>query len=486
MELKTVQHMLPDSSFTCFVIPSLFTPTECAELLNEDIKNSFQKAIANYPTYYRNNERFVMDNEELSNKLFQKVKPYLPETITTDSSIQAENGTWQLKELNSRLRFCKYATNQYFHRHLDGIHYRSANVQSKLTFMIYLNSATEFKGGRTLFFKTKDTEEVWASYTPVQGDLIVFDHNVWHEGEVLTEGEKFVLRSDILYARDTTDISNEPFSGHLGYIWSLLKFNDNTILSGGRDTTIKVWSITGEEKHTLQEHKNSILCIEKINKDTFITGSRDKQIVVWKEFKPVNKIKVHNAIVLSLCRINDNTFASGGGDNYIHIVDLSGNIIRTLHEHTNWVWQVIKLNDTTLASSSEDGSIKIWDIETGEVLATFNDNKPVISLAYNSTTKQLISGNLTGEISIRTLNNNYQQENSTTFAAHSGIIRTIKLLNDTIIATGGEDNKVKLWHLNGQLQTELKHQNFVQSIELLHHNQIISASYDGTIKTWNI
>jgi WD40 repeat protein len=120
------------------------------------------------------------------------------------------------------------------------------------------------------------------------------------------------------------------------------------------------------------------------------------------------------------------------------------------------------------------------------VLATFNENKPVISLAYNSSTKQLISGNLTGEIAIRTLNDNYQQESITTIAAHAGIIRTIKFLNNTTIATGGEDNKVKLWHLNGQLQAELKHQNFVQSIELLHHNKIISASYDGTIKTWLI
>jgi WD40 repeat protein len=128
----------------------------------------------------------------------------------------------------------------------------------------------------------------------------------------------------------------------------------------------------------------------------------------------------------------------------------------------------------------------VWNLETGEVLATFNENKPVISLAYNSATKQLVSGNLTGAISIRTLNDNYQHESSTTFTAHTGIIRTIKFLNDSTIASGGEDNKVKLWHLNGQLQTELKHQNFVQSIELLNHNQIISASYDGTIKTWNI
>ncbi len=208
-----IQNLLADTNLTCFVIPSLFSKTECEDFLNTDIKNAFQKASSNYPTYYRNNDRWVIDNDELANQLFQKVKPYLPEVIEISSTIQAENGVWHLKELNNRLRFCKYAANQYFHRHLDGVHYRNDTTQSKLTFMIYLNSATAFKGGRTLFFKTKEADEVWASYIPKQGDLIVFDHNVWHEGEVLTEGEKFVLRSDILYSKKEAKASKESFGG---------------------------------------------------------------------------------------------------------------------------------------------------------------------------------------------------------------------------------------------------------------------------------
>lgn len=138
------------------------------------------------------------------------------------------------------------------------------------------------------------------------------------------------------------------------------------------------------------------------------------------------------------------------------------------------------------ASCSEDSSIKIWDIEICRLLATFPDNEPVISLAFNPSKKQLISGNLKGEISIRTLSNDYQQKTLSTFTAHSGIIRTIKLINADTIATGGEDNKIKLWSFDGQLLTELEHQNFVQSIEQLDTNKIISASYDGTIKTWMI
>ena len=478
----SVQHVLPDSTYTCFVIPSLFSQTECEALLNPAIKNSFQKANSNYPTYYRNNDRLVIDDESLANKLFQKVKPYLPTTVEVNNSIPAENGTWELKELNTRLRFCKYSANQYFHRHLDGVHYRSETVQSKLTFMIYLNSATEFKGGRTLFFKTKETSEVWASYIPKHGDLIVFDHNVWHEGEVLSEGEKFVLRSDILYTRTTSNMNKEPFAGHLGYIWSLLKFDDNTILSGGRDTSIKAWSITGEEKLSLKAHQNSILSLEKINADTFISGSRDQHIIVWKNYQAVKKIKIHTAIVLSLCRITDNTFASGSGDNTIHLADLNGTVLQTFTGHTNWVWQVIKLDEKTIASASEDHTIKIWDLETGQLLATFTDTAPIISLAFHEPTQQLISGNLHGEITIRSLSDN----SATTFKAHNGIVRTIKLLNNNVIATGGEDNKVKLWHFNGQLQADLEHQNFVQAIEQLSDNKIISASYDGTIKVWEV
>lgn len=470
----------------CFVIPSLFSKSECEHFLNTEIKNSFQKAISNYPTYYRNNERFVVDNINVSRILFQKVKPYLPKVIKTSSTIKSENGIWHLKELNERLRFCKYSANQYFHRHLDGIHYRNQNTQSKLTFMLYLNSATDFKGGRTLFFKTKETNEIWASYVPKQGDLIVFDHNVWHEGEVLLKGEKFVLRSDVLYSKKETQINKEPFTGHLGYIWSLLKFNSNIILSGGRDKEIKVWNHTGEQKHSLQGHKNSILCIEKISDNIFISGSRDKQIIVWKDFKVYNIIKSHTAVVLSLCRLNTTTFASSAGDNTIVISNLKGTILRTFKEHTNWVWKVIKLNENTIASSSEDGTIKIWDCKTEQSVHTFYSETPIISLAFNNEKMKLISGNLNGEISIRTLTHDYLQKNIKTFKAHKGIIRTIKIIDHRYIASGGEDNNVKIWDLEGQLITELQHQNFVQSIESLDVETLISASYDGTIKIWKI
>jgi WD40 repeat protein len=487
-----IENLLPNSESICFVIPSLFNQSECEELLSSEVKQSFQKAISNYPTYYRNNDRLVVDSERLSQMLFEKVKPYLPETIFTNSKVQTENGVWTLSQLNNRLRFCKYSANQYFHRHLDGVHYRSATEQSKLTFMIYLNSATDFIGGRTLFYKTKETNEIWASYIPKQGDLIVFDHNVWHEGEVLEQGEKFVLRSDILYSKHAEAKILQPFSGHLGYIWKLLKFDNNTILSAGRDKEIKVWNSKGVLIQSLQGHDNSILCIEKLDSKYFVSGSRDKKIIVWErnkfeKFVQVHIIETHSALLLSLCRLTEDSFASSSGDNTIKICNLKGQVIQSFTEHTNWVWQVIKLNDEIIATSSEDNTIKIWNVNTEKSISTINTKSPTFCLTFNKTSRQLISGDLNGIITIRTFTEDFKVVNKQIIKAHQGIIRAIKIISDELIASCAEDNKVKIWNIaNNVCKLTIEHQNFVQSLELINDNLLLSASYDGTIKTTDL
>jgi WD40 repeat protein len=486
MLFKQTQHILPDNAYTCFIIPALFSKEECEYLLSDTVKSSFEQAIFNYPSYYRNNERFVTDNEDLANELFEKVKPYIPETIEIKNSIPAENGIWKLQQLNSRIRFCKYAKNQYFHRHLDGVHYRSETVQSKLTFMVYLNDTNEFSGGRTLFYKTKNTAEIWASYIPKQGDLIVFDHNIWHEGEMLTAGEKFVLRSDILYTKEASNMTSLPFCGHLGYIWSLLKFDKNTIISGGRDTKINVWNRNGVLKLSLERHTSSILCIAKLNKCTFISGARNQEILVWKDFKLYKKLQNHSAAVLSLCGLSNTTFASSSGDGTICIATIDGKVLQKFQAHDNWVWKVVQLSTMHLASCSEDGSIKIWNIETMELIQTFQEKFPIISLAFHTKTKQLISGNLEGTLTLRTFDDEWNLHESETIIAHTGIIRTIQYIDDTHFATGGEDTMVKIWNTNGELLKVCKHQNFVQAIELLDSQTLLSASYDGSIKTWEL
>jgi WD40 repeat protein len=66
--------------------------------------------------------------------------------------------------------------------------------------------------------------------------------------------------------------------------------------------------------------------------------------------------------------------ASGSDDNTVKLWDVqSGDCVRTLEGHSNWVRSVAWSGDgLTLASGSDDNTVKLWDVQSGDCIATFN------------------------------------------------------------------------------------------------------------------
>eukprot|EP00510_Aplanochytrium_minuta_P005061 CAMPEP_0184014312 /NCGR_PEP_ID=MMETSP0954-20121128/5560_1 /TAXON_ID=627963 /ORGANISM="Aplanochytrium sp, Strain PBS07" /LENGTH=255 /DNA_ID=CAMNT_0026294721 /DNA_START=191 /DNA_END=955 /DNA_ORIENTATION=- len=251
-----VKDLLPHRTEVCLLIKKAFDTEFCGRIIKR-YRTKFKAAKTHYPTSYRNNQRFVADDPALVDEsLFVEIKRILPKHLVGCGVSDVEKGEWKLLRLNERIRICRYLPGQYFSKHLDGVHYHSESIQSKLTFMIYLNSSSEFRGGRTLFFASKLDERIIGSYEPEEGDLIVFDHNLWHSGERLSSGEKYILRSDILYERISPALSNVCGNfreGHLGYIWNVVK-GANFYFTAGRDKKIKVWNGKGEKLQELIGH----------------------------------------------------------------------------------------------------------------------------------------------------------------------------------------------------------------------------------------
>jgi 2OG-Fe(II) oxygenase superfamily len=103
--------------------------------------------------------------------------------------------------LNERFRFHRYDVGQQFDWHLDGYFERTTGERSFFTFLIYLND--DFEGGATSF--RDDSSGVMSFGTlqilPKKGKGLIFHHPIPHRGDPVTAGRKYVLRTDVMFAR---------------------------------------------------------------------------------------------------------------------------------------------------------------------------------------------------------------------------------------------------------------------------------------------
>lgn len=484
--MKERINLLPNRKEHCILIKSAFTPDFCDQIIAGK-KASFKKAITHYPTSYRNNERQLTDDEDFSNRLFSEIKNHIPTTIEVEGIAEVEQGAWMIDYLNPRIRICRYLPGQYFHKHLDGVHFVSESQQSKLTFMIYLNGSEDFTGGKTLFFNSKKDDTIIGSYEAKKGDLIIFDHNLWHSGAVVLKGEKYILRSDIIYRKiGKKHKTKEMFcgEGHLGYIWTATVWKD-WLLTSGRDKKIKIWSKQGFKEGELLGHESSILNVFAFDEKTILSSSRDGAIKIWDYSKNNQFSLEHSEIygdgaVLAICKIDDHTFFSGGADGQLNRIKITGEQVNTIQAHNEWIWGIAKITPNYFATISEDGSLKIWDIKQQKMIANWQENIPINSISVENS--WIYIGRFDGSILIFDFDQNLKkiklvkQEK-----CHLGIIRRL-LVTNKYLYSASEDCTAKIWNKATLKSVEtFTHKNFVQDLAIFDDG-LITVSYDGEIK----
>jgi Rps23 Pro-64 3,4-dihydroxylase Tpa1-like proline 4-hydroxylase len=182
------------------ILDNVFTKEECDTLikLSEKIPENYEIAKISYDdeqildTSYRNNQRWLNFDKKLAETFFEKIKSYIP--------IEFEGNP--VSCLNERLSFLKYSPGEYFKAHEDGYYIRPDNSEmSYITVQIYLNDLNEEDGGATTFIQDTNNR-IYQDYSviPKVGRVLLFEHELEHEGSILKNGLKYCIRTDVMYS----------------------------------------------------------------------------------------------------------------------------------------------------------------------------------------------------------------------------------------------------------------------------------------------
>jgi hypothetical protein len=192
-EIEKIEILKDHEVKGAFILLNLFSEVECEHYIKETESIGYEPLLG-YDPKYRSNKRIIITDFGLSKVLFERIKSHLPQ-IWID---ELTGKKWKLKELNERFRFCRYFENQHFSAHYDGDFQKCPSQKSFFTFMIYLNGPLE--GGSTNFLESpKNKENILLEVKPIAGLTLLFPHHMYHEGEKLKKGVKYICRSDVVY-----------------------------------------------------------------------------------------------------------------------------------------------------------------------------------------------------------------------------------------------------------------------------------------------
>jgi hypothetical protein len=185
-----------------FVLHNLLTHKECNSIIDYGEKKGFHNLTVEYNPTYRKSDRCMVIDDSFSLVLMERVKKFLNLYINLDGSdktlhqFKEIHGEWKLDSINSHFRLCKYNNGGFFKKHYDeGFNPDEFTHRTLITIMIYLNE--EYDYGETIFYNNK-IEEIFR-LKPKTGDCLIFNQNILHEGNLVKNGKKYMIRSDIFY-----------------------------------------------------------------------------------------------------------------------------------------------------------------------------------------------------------------------------------------------------------------------------------------------
>lgn len=199
-------------------MPSFFSTKECQDWVNFcESSGGFEYTAHRATSYIAHRECYRMQQEdatELALRIFQRLQQSVLKRLKQESADLYLPGKLGRVPIgcNPNLRVYKYEKGHSFGKHVDGNNVIGREggdlmqgCSTEMTMLIYLSEcsggATRFHTGRP---KGKSKKSSSFAFEPQVGALLLHvhgDHCLEHEADPVLGGNKYVLRTDLVYSK---------------------------------------------------------------------------------------------------------------------------------------------------------------------------------------------------------------------------------------------------------------------------------------------
>lgn len=243
--------------------------------------------------------------------------------------------------------------------------------------------------------------------------------------------------------------------GHKGSISSINFLGDkNLVLLSSYDNTLSLWDIRqtmGHRKWISQwtGHTAPVMCvsISKQNNFRVVSGSRDTTLRVWdlRIGKTMKVLKGHSDWV-KCCQLDGETIISGSSDGTIRywVFDNDNNEIKqnTLQGHKGSINGLCVLPNSSLLSASADGTTGMWNLKSGTLATSLLGHSDEV-VDCQPFQKGVVTGSYDSTLRIWDMSRSTPLCLSTLFG-HQFRISAISVFENKILSASW-DKTVKLW-----------------------------------------
>jgi hypothetical protein len=178
-------------------VDGVLTLAECGAFVEAARRRGFSRA--RYEAKQRMS-KVVVEDGRCAASLWERCRRHLPRFW------EAPDGSaWRAVGINSHMRVLRYEAGDAFDAHRDAAFARRG-LASFVTVQIYLNDGgRDFDGGETRFVgkDRRGAPEDYEDVVPRVGRLLYFDHDLLHEGRLVTRGVKYAIRTELMFEPDT-------------------------------------------------------------------------------------------------------------------------------------------------------------------------------------------------------------------------------------------------------------------------------------------